>query len=155
MAKFNIDFTDAKEFNMCGKGEHNFKITQAEIKDYIKDGEARQKIELTCEVFGGTDSGAKIFYSIFLKNPTGLFMFMNRIGAKVEKRNYVLDTNTFIGKLFVANVETESYTKSDGTTGTKAVIVDTSIRKYVQESTYNDLDYEDDISINNDDIPFE
>lgn len=155
MAKFNIDFTDAKEFNMCGKGEHNFKITHAEIKDYTKEGEARQKIELTCEVFGGADSGAKVFYSIFLKNPTGLFMFMNRIGAKVEKRNYTLDTNIFIGKLFVANVETENYTKGDGTTGTKAVIVDTSIRKYIPINTSETFDDEDAIDISDDDIPFE
>ena len=33
MAKFNIDFTEAKEFVMCEKGEQNFKITNAELKD--------------------------------------------------------------------------------------------------------------------------
>lgn len=141
MAKFNIDFTEAKEFTMCGKGEHDFKITNAILKDYTKDGEIRQKIELTCEVFGGEDSGAKVFHHIFLKNATGLYMFLSKLGIAVEKKIYNdLDTNMFIGKLFTANVEVEMYQKSDGTTGSKAVLVDTTIRKYVNNNATLSLD---------------
>lgn len=138
MATFNVDFTEAKDFTMCGKGEHDFKITKAELSSYTKDGEQRQKIELTCEVIGGEDSGSKVFKSIFLKNPTGLFMFLNKIGVSIEKKAYFnLDTNMFIGKLFTANVELETYTKNDGRTGNKPVIIDTSIRKYV--NTKNEI----------------
>lgn len=135
MAKFNVDFTEAKEFNMCEKGEQNFKIINAELKDYVKDGIQKQKIELTCEVFGGESSGAKVFHSIFLANTTGLYMFLNRIGVKIEKKVYNdLDTNMFIGKLFTATVEHETYTGRDGNNKIKAVIVETTIRKYVNNS---------------------
>lgn len=139
MAKFNIDFTGAKEFTMCGKGEHDFKITNAELKSYTKNGETRQKIELTCEVFGGEDSGAKVFHSLFLKNPTGMFMFLNKIGIKVEKKVYSdMDTKIFIGKTFTATVEYETYTKGNGEIGNRAKIVDTTIRKYISTNTIND-----------------
>lgn len=131
MTKFNMDFTDAKEFTICSKGEHNFKIVQSDLKSYTKDGEQRQKIELVCEVFGGEDSGSKVYYSLFLKNPTGLYMFMNRIGIQVEKKSYTnMDTNMFLGKTFIATVEHETYTRSDGSIGNKSVIIDTTIRKY-------------------------
>lgn len=146
MAKFNIDFTGAKEFTMCGKGEHDFKITNAELKSYVKDGETRQKIELTCEVFGGEDSGAKVFHSIFLKNATGLYMFLSKIGIPVEKKTYNdLDTNMFIGKTFTATVEHENYTKNNGDNGIKTKLVDATIRKYI--STNNDTDLPDEMSI--------
>ena len=102
MAKFNIDFTDAKEFSICDEGEQNFKVVDAELKNYTKDGIVKQKIELTCEVFGGISSGSKVYYSIFLINPSGLYMFLNKIGVNIEKKAYTdLDTNMFIGKLFV------------------------------------------------------
>lgn len=165
MAKFNMDFSGAKEFVMCGKGEHDFKVTSAELKSYNKDNETRQKIELTCEVFGGEDSGAKVFYSIFLKNPTGLYMFLTKIGVKIEKRTYSdMDTNMFIGKCFTANVEHEDYVKSDGTTNTKAIIIESSIRKYINTNTNENMpdglsddafaDFGDSIEISNDDIAF-
>lgn len=140
MAKFNMDFTDAKEFTVCSKGEHDFKITKSDIASYVKDGEQRLKLELTCEVFGGEDSGNKVFHSIFLKNPTGLFMFMNRIGIKVEKKAYSdMDTNMFIGKTFTAVVEHETYTRGDGSIGNKAVIVESTIRKYVSTNDTPDV----------------
>lgn len=132
MAKFNIDFTDAKEFSICDEGEQNFKVVDAELKNYTKDGIVKQKIELTCEVFGGISSGAKVYYSIFLINPSGLYMFLNKIGVNIEKKAYTdLDTNMFIGKLFTANVEHESFISRNGSTKYKAVIVDSSVRKYV------------------------
>lgn len=165
MAKFNIDFTDAKEFNMCGVGEHNFKITNAELKNYNKDNETRQKIELTCEVFGGEDSGTKVFHTLFLKNPTGIYMFLNRIGGKVEKKAYNgLDTNMFVGKTFIATVEHENYTKGNGSLGMKPVIIETTIRKYKDsdsnQNTPDEMnnepfsDFADSIEISPDDIAF-
>lgn len=165
MAKFNMDFSGAKEFVMCGKGEHDFKVTSAELKSYNKDNETRQKIELTCEVFGGEDSGAKVFYSIFLKNPTGLYMFLTKIGVKIEKRAYSdMDTNMFIGKCFTADVEHENYSKNDGSNGVKAKIIETSVRKYINTNTNENMpdglsddafaDFGDSIEISNDDIAF-
>ena len=83
---------------------------------------------------------AKVFHSIFLKNPTGLFMFMNRIGIKVEKKAYSdMDTNMFIGKTFTAMVEHETYTRGDGSIGNKAVIVESTIRKYVSTNDTPDV----------------
>ena len=131
MAKFNIDFTEAKEFVMCEKGEQNFKITNAELKDYKnKEGATKQKIELTCEVFGGESSGSKVFHSVFV-NPTSLFMFLNKLGVKVEKKAYNLDTNTFVGKTFIANVDHEKANNGN----VYARIVESSIRKYVDVNT--------------------
>lgn len=161
MAKFNVDFTEAKEFMMCASGEQNFKITEAELKTYVKDGVNKQKIELTCEVFGGESSGAKVFHSLFLTNPTGLYMFLNKIGAKVEKKAYAnLDTNMFVGKTFVAQVDHEK--ASNGKVYPR--IVDTTIRKYVDmnnsENTPDGLsddafaEFGDSIEISESDIAF-
>lgn len=131
MAKFDIDFSEAKEFVMCAPGEQNFKITNAELKDYKnKEGKTKQKVELTCEVFGGESSGAKVFHSVFV-NPTGLYMFLSRIGVKVEKKSYSLDTNTFIGKTFVANVDHEKASNGN----VYARIAEFTIRKYVDTNT--------------------
>ena len=59
-------------------------------------------------------------------------MFLNKIGVNIEKKAYNdLDTNMFIGKLFTANVEHESFISRNGSTKYKAVIVDSSVRKYV------------------------
>lgn len=150
MAKFNIDFTDAKEFIMCEKGEQNFKIVSAELKSYTKDGIAKQKIELTCEVFGGESSGAKVFHSIFLANPTGLYMFLSKLGIAVEKKAYTdMDTNMFVGKTFVATVEHESFVGRDNSSKIKPVIIDTTIRKYNSTNS-------SDVSIDSSDVdPFE
>ena len=132
MAKFNVDFSNAKEFTMCQTGEQNFKITNVELKSYTKDGVNKQKLELTCEVFGGESSGAKVFHSLFLANPTGLFMFLNRIGVKVEKKAYNdLDTNMFIGKTFVAQVDHEKANNGN----VYARIAENTIRKYVDTNT--------------------
>lgn len=160
MAKFNIDFTEAKEFVMCEKGEQNFKITGAELKGYTnKEGASKQKIELTCEVFGGESSGAKVFHSVFV-NPTGLFMFLNRLGVKVEKKAYDLDTNIFIGKTFVATVDHEKASNGN----VYARLVESSIRKYVDtnaaENTPDGLsddafaDFGTSIEITDEDISF-
>lgn len=158
MATFNIDFTEAKEFVMCEKGEQNLKITNAELKEYQKDGQTKQKIELTCEVFGGESSGAKVFHSLFLANPTGLYMFLNRIGVPVEKKGYDLSTNIFIGKTFIATVEHESYTGRDGNSKIKPKIIDTTIRKYTNENTNNTsiavFEEFGETTISNDDLPF-
>lgn len=136
MAKFNVDLTEAKEFNLCEKGEQNFKITNAELKSYIKDGIQKQKIELTCEVFGGESSGSKVYHSIFLTNPTGLYIFLNKLGVKIEKKVYNdLDTNMFVGKLFIATVEHENYIGKDGTNKIKPIIIDTTIRKYINNQS--------------------
>jgi len=135
MAKFSVDLTEAKEYVLCEKGEQNFKVVNSELKEYQKDGEIRKKIELACEVFGGESAGAKVFYSIFLTNPTGLYMFLNRIGVPIEKKVYLdLDTNMFLGKTFVATVEHEQYIGRDGIHKNKPVIVETSIRKYSETS---------------------
>lgn len=140
MATFNIDFTEAKEFVMCEKGEQNLKIVNAELKEYQKDGQNKQKIELTCEVFGGESSGAKVFHSLFLANPTGLYMFLNKIGVPVEKKTYAgLDTQMFIGKTFTATIEHESFTGRDGNSKVKPKIVDTTIRKYISPSVNEEL----------------
>lgn len=131
MAKISIDFSNAKEFFMCNEGEQNLKITNVELKGYVKDGEKRQKLELTCEVFGGESSGAKVFHSIFLANPTGLFMFLNKIGLKVEKKAYKdLDTNILMGKTFIAQVDHEK--ANNGKLYPR--IVESTIRKYVNDS---------------------
>lgn len=139
MAKFNMDFTEAKEFVVCGKGEQNLKIINAELNEYQKEGQTRQKIQLTCEVFGGESSGAKVYHSLFLINPTGLYMFLNKIGVSVEKKTYSgLDTKMFIGKTFTATIEHETYTGRDGKSKIRPTIVDSTIRKYVEEQA-NDL----------------
>lgn len=161
METFNIDFTEAKEFVMCEKGEQNLKITNAELKEYQKDGQNKQKIELTCEVFGGESSGAKVFHSLFLANPTGLYMFLNKIGVPVEKKNYSgLGTKMFIGKLFIATIEHETYTGRDGNSKVKPKIVDTTIRKYAGSNTNDEIgnvidsdpfaDFGDTVSIDDD-----
>ena len=132
MTKFNVDFSNAKQFVMCNVGEHNFKINKVELKNYTKDGINKQKLELTCEVFGGESSGAKMYHSLFLANPTGLFIFLNRIGVKVEKRVYNdLDTNMLIGKTFVARVDHEKANNGK----LYARIVESSIRKFVDNDT--------------------
>lgn len=135
MTKFSVDFTEAKEYILCEKGEQNFKVINAELKEYQKDGETRKKIELSCEVFGGESAGARVFYSIFLANPTGLYMFLTKIGIPIEKKVYLdLDTNMFLGKTFIATVEHEQYVGKDGIYKNKPIIVETSIRKYIEES---------------------
>lgn len=161
MATFNVDFTEAKDFNICEKGEQNLKIINAELNEYQKDGQTRQKIQLTCEVFGGASSGAKVFHSLFLANPTGLYMFLNKIGVKIEKKNYSgLDTNMFIGKTLTATIEHENYTGRDGNSKVKPKIIDTTIRKYATSSTNDEIgnvidsdpfaDFGDTVSIDDD-----